>query len=391
MRVMSLKFLSENSAFDFIVILYKFAHFGYFDRTCYGYLSEWHNFNFSGMDFRISTMFRTGLIALLLFAGSIVSMAEKSPQQAYVDTYSRTAVAEMYRSGVPASITLAQGMLESSNGRSELAVKGNNHFGIKCHDWTGRKMYYDDDRKGECFRVYASAWESFRDHSDFLRYRDRYKSLFDLDITDYRGWAYGLKRAGYATDPAYPRKLIKLIEDYGLDRFDTMPSSYGAGSEDNGKKSRKARAKEKDDVPAALPESPSELEQALPLDRSEGKKFNFSLSRQLYSQNGVPFVYSVPGETYSDIARANGLFRKEILRFNDLTEESDLLPGTVVYLQKKKKQAAKNIQMHIVDGDESLRDIAQRYGVRMKSLEKMNSFVSGTELREGDVVKLRKR
>lgn len=327
-----------------------------------------------------------------------VCLADSSPQQTYIDKYSRTAVAEMYRSGVPASITLAQGMLESSNGQSELAVKGNNHFGIKCHDWTGARMYYDDDRRNECFRKYGSAWESFRDHSDFLRYRDRYKSLFDLKITDYKGWAYGLKRAGYATDPAYPRKLIKLIEDYGLDRFDKMPASYGAGAEDDGAskaaKTRKRRARRtaaaETDALRTIPESPTVLEQAQPLGPEQGRKFSFPLSRQLYSQNGVPFVYSVPGETYSEIARSNGLFLKEILKYNDLSADETLLPGTVVYLQRKKNQAARQVEMHIVDSDETLRDIAQRYGVRMKSLEKINGFAQGHSLREGDAVYLRK-
>ena len=341
---------------------------------------------------------RLALFLVMMTIPVSVCLADRSPQQAYIDRYSKTAVAEMYRSGVPASITLAQGMLESSNGQSELAVKGNNHFGIKCHDWTGAKMYYDDDRRNECFRKYDSAWESFRDHSDFLRYRDRYKSLFDLKITDYKGWAYGLKRAGYATDPAYPRKLIKLIEDYGLDRFDTMPASYGAGAEDDGASKTAAKAKKRrtrknaaeSDAAQTIPESPTVLEQAQPLDPDQGRKFSFPLSRQLYSQNGVPFVYSVPGETYSDTARSNGLFHKEILKYNDLSSDETLLPGTVVYLQKKKNQAARQVEMHIVDSDETLRDIAQRYGVRMKSLEKINGFEPGHPLREGDVVYLRK-
>ena len=139
--------------------------------------------------------------------------AEKSPQEAYIEKYSALAVAEMYRSGVPASITLAQGLLESGNGLSELARKSNNHFGIKCHNnWTGGRVYHDDDAKGECFRKYGHPYESYRDHSDFLRYRDRYKFLFDYKVTDYKSWAYGLKKAGYATDPAYPKKLIKLID-----------------------------------------------------------------------------------------------------------------------------------------------------------------------------------
>ena len=134
------------------------------------------------------------LLPLLVLAGG------DTPQEKYIAKYSAIAVSEMQRSGVPASITLAQGLLESRYGQSRLAAQGNNHFGIKCHNWKGRKMYEDDDAKGECFRVYRSAEESFRDHSDFLRYQDRYKGLFELDPADYKGWARGLKKAGYATD-----------------------------------------------------------------------------------------------------------------------------------------------------------------------------------------------
>ena len=145
---------------------------------------------------------------------------KQSAQEAYIEKYAQMAVDEMFRSGVPASITLAQGMLESANGQSYLATKGNNHFGIKCHDWTGPGVYIDAEKRNECFRKYKSVSDSYKDHSDFLRYRDRYKPLFDLKTTDYKGWAHGLKRAGYATDPSYPRKLISIIETYGLSRFD---------------------------------------------------------------------------------------------------------------------------------------------------------------------------
>ena len=180
----------------------------------------------------------------MLISVAIISIGATSvtPQDDYIRKYSATAVREMYRSGVPASITLAQGLLESRYGQSELAVKGNNHFGIKCHDWTGKKMYYDDDAKGECFRVYASADESFRDHSDFLRYRDRYKFLFDYEVTDYKAWAHGLKKAGYATDPAYPSKLIKIIEDYQLYDYDTMTSAApGESGKETGKKAERRK------------------------------------------------------------------------------------------------------------------------------------------------------
>ena len=167
------------------------------------------------------------LFAILVVLLSALCMAD-TPQRSYIEKYSDLAVEEMYRAGVPASITLAQGLLESGNGLSELAVKGNNHFGIKCHNtWTGAKVYHDDDRKGECFRKYDNPEESFRDHSDFLRYRDRYKFLFDYEPTDYKSWAYGLKAAGYATDPKYPEKLIRLIEEHELYLYDTMQAVSG--------------------------------------------------------------------------------------------------------------------------------------------------------------------
>ena len=341
--------------------------------------------NMKMMKYSVNISLKSLAVALAVILFQSHASGERSPQQSYINTYSRTAVAEMYRSGVPASITLAQGMLESANGQSVLAVKGNNHFGIKCHDWNGPRMYYDDDRKGECFRKYSSPEESFRDHSDFLRYRDRYKFLFDLETTDYKGWAYGLKRAGYATDPAYPRKLIKLIEDYDLDRYDTMSPDYASSDKKDRPKKRRGRRN------AEIPESPSLLEQSQPLSQREGRRFSLSLSRQLYSQNGVPFLYSSEGETYADIAKANGLSKKEILRFNDLKEDTTLLPGTAVYLQRKKAQAAEHVEKHVVEADETLRDISQRYGVRLKSLLKINGFTEDHVVREGDMVKLRRR
>lgn len=319
-------------------------------------------------------------ISIVLSAFLLIS-ADITPQEKYINQYAQVAVSEMYRSGVPASITLAQGILESRYGLSELATKGNNHFGIKCHsDWKGKTMKVDDDRKGECFRVYQSAEESFRDHSDFLRYSQRYQSLFDLDTKDYKGWANGLKKAGYATDPQYPAKLIKNIEDYNLDRFDSMkPSDFG----------RKAETSEQ--VAETIPESPSRLEEVEVYTSSGGKEnFHFSLTRKVYSQNGVPFVYSVEGDTYAGLAKANDLFLREILKFNDLHKSENLLPGTVVYLGPKKKQAKRGLDKYIVGTDgESLRDICQQYAVRMKNVEKMNGFVSGRTLREGDTIILR--
>ena len=360
-------------------------------------------------------------LVLLISAGD-------TPQQKYIERWAATAVREMYRSGVPASITLAQGILESRSGLSALAAEGNNHFGIKCHkDWKGKTMRVDDDRRNECFRVYGSAEESFRDHSDFLRYWDRYKFLFDFDTKDYESWAYGLKKAGYATDPAYPQKLIQIIEEYDLSRFDSMTQAqagrasrpgFSAGQEQKkpetpaaskGSSSKASKAEERaaaraarraarrerlaveEVIPDRIPESPHILEEAVSVSQAAAEEFHFSLTRPVYTLNGVPFIYSVEGESYSSIASSYNLFPKEILKFNDLSRDQRLLPGTVVYLQQKKNQAGKGLDKYIVEEDgEDLRDICQRFAVKMSAVNKLNGFAPGHTLREGDTIMLRK-
>jgi len=309
---------------------------------------------------------------LAAFAGA------QTVQEQYIEKYAPVAVAEMHRSGIPASITLAQGLLESGAGQSRLATKGNNHFGIKCHSkWKGATIYSDDDRRNECFRSYKSADESFRDHSDFLRYSDRYKFLFDLERTDYEGWAYGLKKAGYATDPSYAPKLIKYIEDYNLARYDKLSP----------------------EEEVTLPKSPLKIEEetVVQVKAESGsvnvpaaEQFGFSLSRQMFAKNGVPFVYAAEGETYRSIAKNYHLFRKEILKFNDLKKERPLKPGEVVYLQPKKKAAPAGLDLYIVAEDgEQLRDICQRFALRESAIRKLNGFSGNEVLREGDEIKLR--
>ena len=272
-------------------------------------------------------------LALLCLCGA--GAGDTTPQQRYVEKYAPMAVREMLRSGVPASITLAQGMLESGNGESKLATQANNHFGIKCHKgWEGKTIHHDDDARGECFRVYDSVEESYRDHSDFLRYRDRYKFLFDLDRTDYKGWAYGLKKAGYATDPSYAAKLIRYIEDNNLSRFDVL---------------KEVEAEE-------MPLPPHRIE--APVLTMSDEEFHFPLTRELYSVNGVPFVYSLEGETYKSIAKHYHLFHREILRFNDLKRED-------------------------------FHAICQRFALKEKAVLKMNGLSKAPSLREGDELKLR--
>ncbi len=392
----------------------------------------------------------TGLKPLFLAASILVATVllrgDITPQQRYVNRYASLAVTEMYRSGVPASITLSQGLLESRYGLSALAAEGHNHFGIKCHnDWKGKTMAVDDDAKGECFRVYDADIESFRDHSDFLRYRDRYKFLFDFPVTDYKAWANGLKKAGYATDPAYPAKLIKLIEDYDLSRFDkakpadfepggkyadlgaeapsasvsdkdkplddralfpkqTKPETKLANKETRAEKKARTKAerearkaakqhqKPAEAIPEALPESPNALEEAEVAQEKElREEFHFQMGRKIYKQNGVPFLYAMEGEDYRTIAEENNIIYKQLLRYNDLGAEERLLPGTVVYLQAKKNQTRKGLDKYIVERDgESLRDICQRFGVKQKSIQKLNGFAPSHSLREGDTILLRK-
>ncbi len=310
--------------------------------------------------------------ATIALAAFLALSAGNNPRIAYIEKYSSIAVSEMKRTGVPASITLAQGLLESNAGLSPLAGKGNNHFGIKCHnDWRGKNMKVDDNAPGECFRVYPNAEASFRDHSDFLRSRDRYKALFELKPTDYKGWARGLKKAGYATDPNYADKLITLIEDYRLYEYDKKTTVSVQ--------------------PPLEVESPKQLPPEV-LDRKYRESVRFALSRSVYEQNGVPFVYSVEGESYRSIASSNGLFLRELLRFNDLSEERELGPGTVVYLGRKKAQAAPGVTKYVVGEDgESLRAISQRFGIRLAALQKMNPALIGYRLEEGDTVILRRK
>ena len=315
------------------------------------------------------TKLLSALVALLMPL-AVLSAADDAYKK-YIEKYSDLAVKEMKRTGVPASISLAQGLLESNAGRSTLAKKGNNHFGIKCHnDWTGKTMRMDDDRRRECFRVYPNVEASYRDHSDFLRSNDRYKALFELKKDDYKGWARGLKKSGYATDPAYANKLIAIIEEYELYRFD-----------------KKVKVEKK---------TPREVEAPRPVTVQESKKiFNeshkFSMSKQVYEQNGVPFVYAHEGETYRSIAAANGLFLKEILRFNDLDREMSLKTGDIVYLAHKKSKGAKGTYKYVVGRDgETMRDISQRFAIKLDKLEKMNPALKGKRLQEGDTVMLRK-
>ena len=273
------------------------------------------------------------------------SQTSKDAYSDYISRYAGMAVEQMKQYGIPASITLAQGLLESDAGRSSLATKCNNHFGIKCHsDWTGRKIYHDDDARQECFRCYSNADESFRDHSLFLVNGSRYKSLFKLGPTDYKGWARGLKAAGYATSPTYADKLIELIERYGLDSYDS-----GSG----------VRLK-----PGQLPHQPLLV-------------------------NGQRCVRLREGKTLKDIAREYGMQLSLLRRFNEVDRKFVPPSGTNVYLERKKTRADREHRTYVVRKGDSLWSISQQFGVRMKPLANRNKLSDENPLTVGMTLLLR--
>jgi len=303
----------------------------------------------------VTNMFRKSilLISVIFLAIFAKSQEKKFTKNDYFEKYAPLAVREMKRTGIPASITLAQGSLESNNGNSELATQGNNHFGIKCHDWNGEKMYKDDDAKNECFRVYKKAEDSFDDHSDFLKTRQRYASLFKLNQYDYKGWAQGLKDAGYATNPQYPQLLIKLIEDNKLYEYDNE------GVLAKGKHHRK--------VDLSKISSPPVL---IDLD-----SFTIALpERKIKINNKVKFIISKKGDTYESIAREFDLLIWQLCRYNDVSRDSTLKANQVVYIQHKKRNAEKKYIVHIAQKGETLQMISQMYGVKLRRILRLNDM-----------------
>lgn len=315
-------------------------------------------------------MKRILLLLAILPACTVTAWGQKLSRAQYIEKYAETAVREMKATGIPASITLAQGCLESGNGNSTLATKANNHFGIKCHrNWKGRTIRHDDDEKGECFRSYRSADESFRDHSDFLRYSDRYASLFNLELTDYKGWAYGLQKAGYATEKTYAESLIRIIEENELYRYDQLD--------------RKTREE--------LPPTPMEAEFSTAFKPYPGHRlYTASPGREIRTTNGVAWILARDGDSYAGLAKEFNLFRSEILRFNDRSRDTALHPGEVVYVEAKKRESARNLDKHVVEEGETMRDLAQRYAVRMKKLYQYNGMRPGSEPEAGSILNLRK-
>lgn len=294
------------------------------------------------------------ILSLLLSIPSVAAFSQAKRYKIYddyIDTYKHIAIDHMKKHKIPASITLAQGLLESGAGKSDLAVKGKNHFGIKCHsDWRGKKMYKQDDNPNDCFRVYGSAEDSYEDHAQFLK-KQRYSSLFELKITDYRGWAKGLQQCGYATDKAYANKLIKVIEDYELYQHDK-------------KSSGKNVEKEEEVVTVLYKHTP-------------------------YKTHNLIYVIAQDGDTYEAIAAEFTFKVKDLYKWNEVPNGFPLKSGDIVYFEKKKSKADKPYYDHVVQVGESMHSISQKYGLKVKNLYKMNKKDFEYVPVEGDVLRLR--
>ena len=340
------------------------------------------------------------IILVALFFASVPALAQQLQMYTdYIAVFAPTAVAQMHEHGIPASITLAQGLLESGAGKSDLTMRSNNHFGIKCtSDWTGKTTAHDDDSRGECFRVYEDPSESYRDHSLFLK-RSRYASLFDLDKTDYRGWAHGLKRCGYATDPNYPTKLIKLIEDYNLARYDKMEVKDVEQPSKELKERYVNSMKKKTNT--VLPSTPSSVKAGSLLsttkktssDISEpdlpAKQTMGSISeRKVSSTNKCKYIVARADDTYASISKEYNIAENRLRDFNEAGRLSQPKRGERVYLQPKKNKGAQ--PTHTVKAGETMRSIAQTEGIKLSKLYSYNTIAEGDQPEAGQVLRLKR-
>lgn len=298
------------------------------------------------------------ILTLITLKFSLSAIAQPSEtrisRQEYIETYKDIAIREMLEFNIPASITLAQGILESGDGNSPLAKYAKNHFGIKCHKgWEGPTFIQDDDEKNECFRKYSDVEESYRDHSLFLKGRKWYAELFDLKITDYKGWAYGLKKAGYATHPKYAELLIEIIEKNELYRFDKL-----------------------DELPKSL-----QAKNTVSSKKPESKNYEFS------TKNNIRFIVAQKGDTYYKIARRYEMGLWQIYKYNDLEKSDICKEGELIYLQPKRRKG--DVATHTITKGETMRSISQMHGIKLKRLYKLNNLPNDYQPKIGEVLKLK--
>lgn len=310
-----------------------------------------------------------GIAVFILVSTGVIFAQNKSQNrisaETYIATYKDVAIAHMEEYGIPASIKLAQGILESAFGNSELAVNANNHFGIKCHNWEGDTYHKDDDYEDECFRKYDDPLSSFTDHSLFLTTRARYARLFTYEITDYKSWAHGLREAGYATNPRYPELLINIIERYSLYRFDTEHGKTSVAETDK-------RPKETIVKPASeKPQAPDS-------------------QRQIQTNNHIRYIKARAGDTPEIIAKDLEVRPWQIYRYNEFEKDVTLEKNQIVYLQPKRRRSFE-YDKHTVTHGETLFDVSQKYGIKTRHLFRMNPNIHPDGiLYAGQVIVLRR-
>lgn len=312
------------------------------------------------------------LKTIFLFAaivgGAQLFAQSRADIEAYIQKYRDIAMQEMQRTGVPASITLAQGIHETGAGTSDLVLKSNNHFGIKCKtEWGGDKVYHDDDERGECFRKYNDPSISYRDHSDFLKTRPHYASLFSLDPTDYEAWAFGLKKAGYATNPKYPQILIKLIRDYNLQDYTLI--ALGRKQDSNQPDWASVKVDNGNENGLGIVSEPVVVDDVVYPDG-------------VFKINETKVIFIKTGTSYLKIAEENNIDLARLLDFNDMKDGDVAVKNGLLYLQRKRKTGGS--ETHVVTENETLYDVAQKEGIRLESLLQYNFLTAGVQVQAGE-------
>ena len=301
---------------------------------------------------------------VLGFSMTLPAQKKNTDYVNYINKYSNLAVYNRDIYKIPASITLAQGILESRAGLSDLAKASNNHFGIKCHtDWKGDKVYWKDDGPNDCFRKYKNVMDSYEDHSKFLTQNSRYSVLFTYNIKDYAAWAKGLQTCGYATDQGYANKLIKLIEDYELYKYDSTTPLLN--------------------IVVKV------LEQEMEQNKKKQSNSKTVLRRNVYKAYNLLYIIAEEDDSFEKIADDTGFKMKNLIKYNEVQEDFPLKKGDIIYLEKKKPKADIPNFEHIVKIGDSMHSISQRYGIQMKNLYKMNKKGSDYVPTEGDILRLR--
>lgn len=322
-------------------------------------------------------------LILLVFGFLHFTYAKKITPQEYINKFKDDAIKEMNRAGVPASITLAQGMLESGYGNSELARKANNHFGIKCHSsWKGPIYRVDDDKKDECFRKYKTAWHSYRDHSNFLKGSRRYSFLFELKKTDYKGWCRGLKKAGYATNKKYAHLLIDMIERYDLNQY---------VKKKKGRKNKKEKSTKKDSE--IKPKIVEEIDNRSGARLEEEGDDDFEIevgaktSEIMKSANWINYVEVKSGDTYYSLSKKYNIPISRLYKYNECNSDTILKIGTPIYLQPKRGKGTQKV--YVFKSDDDIYRVSQQFGIKLKSLYKRNNWAPGYKPKEGEIVFLK--